>query len=286
MAAPLRLISAALLLALCSPAAFAKKKKGPPPPPPVGWHREELWKMDCYYPPDFAKLEEGDRRKARAVAITEMVKQWGGQREDGVKFSENSVETVENTLLGRPEAIEGVSRQNLDACKAVAAGGSTDAWGEWLRTLSGKLTAGECVAHLDYTMFDYLDIGTGWQRPLPICKGDKVVLIGSSKDKFRVNEKGPWITVAGDPAAPTSTSSEHPCNVEGCTVGILTLRFVSTEGVEVIKPAGARLVFEAPENGEISYRINDTTFFDNVWFKQGSIEDHSSIEISPASGGN
>ena len=90
MAAPTRALSAALLLALSSPVALAKKK-APPPPPPLGWHREEGWKMDCYYPPDFSKMEESDRRKARGTVLTEMTRQWSGQREYGITFSEKAV---------------------------------------------------------------------------------------------------------------------------------------------------------------------------------------------------
>ena len=66
--------------------------------------------------------------------------------------------------------------------KQVATGQATaDQWQSWLRALPGKLTAGECMLPLDYTMFDYLEIGTGWQRPLSICQGNKIRISGTPK---------------------------------------------------------------------------------------------------------
>ena len=51
-------------------------------------------------------------------------------------------------------------------------------------------------------MFDYLDIGTGWQRPLKICKGDRIRISGSVKDSYKLSDGGPWISVEGDPLSP------------------------------------------------------------------------------------
>ena len=53
-------------------------------------------------------------------------------------------------------------------------------------------------------------------------------------------------------------------------------------GMETIIPVGTSATYTATEDGEISYRINDTSFFDNTWHKSGSVIDHTSIEISPA----
>ncbi|MBC8454999.1 MAG: hypothetical protein H8D71_02200, partial [Deltaproteobacteria bacterium] len=53
-------------------------------------------------------------------------------------------------------------------------------------------------------------------------------------------------------------------------------------GIESIVPVGVRATFTAPEDGVVSYRINDTTFFDNKWHISGSIIDRASIEVSPA----
>lgn len=279
---PVPLLVALSLMALASSDAEAKKKKKAPPPPKVGWQQEEGWKNACYFPPDWGSLTEIDRRTARAKALDEMKAQWAGGRSDGVSFTEQTVEDAETTLLGRPELIEQVATENLTLCQGVATGkAGPDQWQSWLRALPGKLTAGECAVHLDYTMFDYLDIGTGWQRPLGMCQGDKVRISGTVKDKYRVRDDGPWITVAGDAATPTS-GGDWPCNVGGCLEGMLVARFVTEAGVEIILPVGTELVFTAPEHGELSYRINDTTFYDNTWFKSGTITDRTAIEISPA----
>lgn len=268
-------------LAFGSQDALAKKKKAPPPAAKEGWVQEEGWKNACYYPPAWDKLDEITRRQARASTLDAMVKQWSGGRDDGISFNETIVENAETTLLGRPEAVEKVAAENLTMCEGVAKGqANTDQWSSWVRALPGKLTKGECNVPLDYTMFDYLEIGTGWQRPLAVCQGNKIRVSGTVKDRYRVRDDGPWINVGGDTAKAT-VGGEWPCNIEGCYEGMLVMKFVTQSGVETIIPVGTELIWTAPEHGEISYRINDTTFFDNVWFKSGTMTDHTAIEISP-----
>jgi hypothetical protein len=272
--------SARLLLPLVAALGCGDKNVAPAPPP-VGWHQEEGWTAACYYPPDWGKMADTDRMMARGKALDGIMEQWSGKRADGVSFDENMLENVETVLLGRPEKIEAVVQENLNNCKqTMGAGAGTTGWEDWVRSLPGKLTAGECLSPLDYTMFDYLDIGTGWQRPLPICKGDRVRISGTVADKYRISDKGPWITVEGDTGAP-ATGGSLPCNIEGCLMGQLVARFVSEDGIESVFPVGSEKVFTAPAHGELSYRINDDTFFDNTWFKSGSIIDHTAIEISP-----
>ena len=61
------------------------------------------------------------------------------------------------------------------------------------------------------------------------------------------------------------------------------MRFVGKgSGIESIVPVGTKAVFTAPEDGEISYRVNDTSFYDNAWHQSGSVIDHTAIEVSPA----
>ena len=255
--------------------AKRRKKKGPPP---VGWQAGEEGQPQCYYAPQWDTLTEIDRRMKRSEAMDDVLNQWRGQRNDGVEFDEGLVEEVETVLLGRPEKIESVVASNQEKCLA----GDVGAWQSWARTLKAELTAGECNHPLDYTMFDYLDIGTGWQRPLKICKGNRIQIKGSSKDQYRLKDSGAWITVEGDTATPT-TGSEWPCNIEGCFEGMLIMKHVGAKsGMETIIPVGTSAIYTATEDGEISYRINDTSFFDNTWHKSGSVIDHTSIEISPA----
>lgn len=276
------------LLALClvSPMAHAKKdkkkkKKDEVEAPLVGWNRSEGWPGDCYYPPQWDQLPATDRKIARSEALDAMLSQWQGGRDDGISFDEELTTDVETVLLGRPEAIEQVAADNLARCQAVMAGGDKGEWEQWLKSLPAKLTEGECRQPLDYTMFDYLSIGTGWQRPLSICQGETVRISGTVKDRYRVTEDGPWINVEGDPDQP-AVGTDLPCNVEGCFVGQLIMKFEADSGWTKVMPVGAELIFTAPEHGTISYRINDDTFFDNTWYKSRGIEDHTAIEVSPA----
>lgn len=260
--------------------ADAKKPKGPPPAPPVGWHREEGWKADCYYPPEFEKLGQGDRQMARQTTLEQIELQWKGSREDDVSLNSDVIDGVDTVLLGRPAQIEGIARQNLDQCKAFMKGGAVDPWATWLGGLSSKLTAGECLQPLTYTMFDYLDIGHGWQRPLTLCKGNRAHIVGSAGDKYRITDGGPWINVEGDKTQ-KATSADYPCNIEGCFVGALVARFTTDAGVVTVFPVGTGTTYEAPENGTLEYSINDTAWYDNKWFKSATIEDRTAITVEP-----
>jgi hypothetical protein len=269
-----------MLLLLALSTAEAKKPKTPPPPP-VEWHREEGWKGDCWYPPDFEKMQEGDRKLARQRTLEQMKAQWLGQRDDDVKFDDIIVDNVETALLGRPTNIEALSRTNLDQCTAYMKGGSIDVWASWFSTMPRKLTEGECLLPLTYSLFDYLDIGRSWQRPIGFCKGDRVRISATVKDRYRIAANGEWINVEGDQSQ-KAIGAEYPCNIEGCYVGMLIGRFVTDNGVETIFPIGASTVYTAPENGTFSYTINVTTFYDNKWFKSATIEDRAAITVEPA----
>ncbi len=268
-----------LLLVVSLADAKPKKQKGPPPPPPVGWHREEGWKGDCYFPPAYDSLGEGERKIARQQALEAMKTQWLGTREDGVTFDANLVDEVETVLLGRPANIEAVSRTNLEQCSAVMKGGDAGGWLSYLSGLPAKLTAGECMQPLTYTVFDYLDIGRSWQRPIGLCKGDKARIIATVKDKYRISDDGGWINVEGN--GEKAIGAEYPCNIEGCSVGMLVGKFVTDSGVETTFPIGGEYTFTAPEHGTISISINDTVWYDNKWFKSATIEDRTAITIEP-----
>jgi hypothetical protein len=258
-----------------------KKPKGPVAPI-VGWHKEaEGWKFECFHPADFGAMDEVQRKLKRAETLDAMIAQWKGDREDGISFEAGLIDEIETTLFGDMTKVETVATKNLEFCIAASTGGSVDGWNSWLNGLSAQLTEGECFNHFDYTMYDYLEIDTGWQRSMPICKEDKIRISGTSKDKFRLTDKGGWITVAGDEGDP-SGGSELPCNIEGCYRGMLVMQFTTDAGVETIYPVGTELIFTAPENGTLSYRVNDDTFYDNTWYQGGGIIDHASVEISPA----
>lgn len=258
-------------------------KNTEPAPPPIGWHAEEGWSAQCYFPPDFEGIQSTEgtsaRRLARQAALEAMMSQWKGEREDGVSFPNNYYDDVETTLLGRPDAIESVAKKNLDYCKDVMAqGAAADAWQSWLGQLPEQLTAGECLLPLQDTWFDYLDVGAGWQIGVPVCAGDKVRIEGTLQDKYRIAKDGEWITVEGDGLSP---AADAPCQLEGCTGGMLVGRFVSEDGAEEIFPIGAETVYTPTAHGRISVTINDSTYFDNIFFQSGSITDHTGITVSP-----
>lgn len=259
--------------------AEAKKAPKAPPAPPVGWHREEGWKGDCYYPPDFGKMLEGDRKMARQEALAAMKSQWLGGRDDDITFDEYVVDGVETTLLGRPTQIEAVSVQNLEQCQAAMKSGSSAEWVSWLGGLSSKLTAGECLQPLTYQLFDYLDITRSWQRPIVMCKGNKAHVWATEKDRYRLSDTGEWINVNG--TAEKALGADYPCNIEGCTVGMLVGKFTTDAGVETVFPIGTDTVYTAPENGVLTWSINDTTWYDNKYFKT-NIEDRTAITVEPA----
>lgn len=269
-----------LTLLLLTQIAEAKKPKGPPPAPPTGWQKEEGWKGECYFPPDYEKLLEGDRKAARQKALEEMKRQWSGGKDEALVFDAGVVDDVETVLLGRPVMIEAISRNNLENCISVMKGGAdAGSWESWLAGLPSKLTAGECNNPLTYTLFDFLDIGHGWQRPVHICKGNVAKISTTVKDRYRITDKGEWINSEG--TGEKAIAADFPCNIEGCMVGMVVGRFVTDDGVETIFPIGAGTVFTAPEHGTLTYSINDTVWYDNKWFKSASVEDKTAITIEP-----
>ncbi|MGC6492285.1 MAG: hypothetical protein ACON5B_05530 [Myxococcota bacterium] len=269
-----------LILATCA-AALGCKKPAEPAAPLVGWHGDEGWAGQCYYPVDFASLGLADRRMARNEALDELMKQWRGERGDGMSAEAVVIENVETVLLGQPEKIEGVVAGNLDQCRRMMSGKqSSGDWERWLIQLPGELMAGECRKPLDMTMFDYLDIGRGWQFNAAVCDEDRIRITASSQDLYRVQDKGPWINAEGD--RDQMATSEYPCSIEGCYVGQLILKFEGESGAEVILPLGTELIFDPPEHGSISIRVNDTDFFDNEFKVERGIQYRTSITYAPA----
>jgi len=250
--------------------------------PVVGWHAEEGWKGACYNPPGWESLEDTQRRIARQTALEEMKRQWRGLRQDGVQFTEETVDDVETTLLGRPEHIEMVSRRNLELCKQVmGAGASTGEWAEWMKSLTPSLTAGECTHPFDYQLIQYLDINHLWQENIHFCKGERAIVTASTTDKYRIAKQGPWINADGDPDRRASRP-DLPCNTEGCFEGQLVGRFVTESGVTTVFPMGTEFQFEAPEHGFFSFTVNDDTYYDNQWRGTGAVTDHTSVTFTPA----
>lgn len=276
------LVLVALGLVSAHSDALAKKPKKAAAAPITGWHREEGWAGDCWYPPDFGTMAEGAKRMAWQESRDAIVGQWRGDRGDGVSLNPNYVERLETTMLSKADRVEQVARENLEQCKAARASNSTDAWGQWIVSINAKLTEGECpYPPLDYTAFQTLSINDGWQFPLNICKGNRVNVHGSEQDYFQLEPKGPWINIAGDPAQPASGGS-LPCTIEGCLRGQLVMRFTSDSGVSQIVPVGIDLDFLAPEHGRIEVMINDDSMSDNKFKVERGVEHHTTLTVKPA----
>lgn len=262
-------------------AEAGKKKKKKNEPPPVGWQTQEGWLGQCYYPPDFEAMGSGDRRMAWQSTRNELASQWQGGKGDGIAFSDKVLVNLETALLAKPERIEQVARDNLKYCIDAMSGKGASAWESWINALPAQLTAGECPnPPMDYTLFDYLNIGVEWQVPVYVCKDDRVRITASSNDYYKITDDGPWINAAGDTSQPASGSL--PCNIEGCFKGQLVMRFTGESGVQTVKPVGTTMDFLAPEHGKIEVMINDDTWFDNTFKVESGIEHHTSIEYAPA----
>lgn len=279
------LISLALLLTLVVPgpaeASKKKKRKKKGEPPPIGWQKEDGWVGSCYFPPDFSAMSSGERRMAWQETRNALMKQWQGGMGDGIQFGEKVLTNLETALLAKPERIEQVAQDNLKHCTSAMSGQGAGAWEGWINALPAQLTAGECPnPPLDYTLFDYLNIGVEWHIPAYVCKGDNVRITASSNDFYRIADGGPWINAEGDKEQPAS--GPLPCNIEGCYRGQLIMRFTGESGVVTVKPVGITTDFLAPEHGKIEVMINDDSWYDNEWKTESGITHHTSIEYSPA----
>jgi hypothetical protein len=274
-------LSAGLLIFGVADDAFAgkKKKKKDKGPAPTGWIQQEGWQGACYFPENSAEMGPGDRKIYRSQALNEIMAQWKGEKSDLVKFDSTVVTNAETALFGKPDFILQTAADNLEHCKKWAKGGDTSAWAKWVAGLHGAINEGDCKsAPLDYTLFDYLDIGKGWQIPTGVCAGDEFFVIGSQIDYYVVKDGGPWINVEGDTSV-ASLSDKYPCNIEGCYEGMLIMQFIDEAGIETILPVGSELRWTAPSHGTIRVRINDEndTFFNNKYKIEGSMIHHTSV---------
>ncbi len=271
-----RVIIAASLIAGCGGG-----KTVAPAAPLVGWHSNEGWAGECYYPMDYASLGPGDRRVARQTALQEMMSQWSGGRSDGVTFDAKLVENMETVLLGTPEHIETVSVGNAEQCAQARSSGATSAWESWLSGMTNSLVEGQCrTAPMRYTLFDYLNIGADWHIPVGVCEGDEVIITATESDQYRITTDGAWIKADGDTSKP-AVGPDYPCNIEGCYPGQVIMRFTGDSGIVSILPVGFERVYRVPEHGTIEVRINDTSFYDNSWKVEKGIEHHTAITYKP-----
>ncbi|MEC7987705.1 MAG: hypothetical protein VX278_21230 [Myxococcota bacterium] len=267
-----------LFITACAPKKVVVEK------PKIEWVQEDGSSAACYYAPAFETLDSLDRKEAQSKALDAIVSQWKGERNDGVKIKEELIDGVETVLLGDMLKVEVAVKENLSYCKQYASNASSlPQWQSWVSNLPAQLTEGECDHHFRDTVLDYVEVDTEWMpaSPLRICKGDKIRISAAPKDRYRIEEEGPWITVQGDSNIPTAGSESYPCKVEGCFAGMVVLRFKS-EDVEEVVPVGAQATYTAPADGVIFYGINDDTFYNNKWYMSNGLIEHASITVEPA----
>lgn len=280
-------------VALVAPMAFAKKrkkhrKKGEaPPPPPVGV--VEIGDWQCWNPPKWDDMREGDKLMKRQEGYQHV---WalitGEQRKDFVVESDSGKDFFERAFLGRPELLYDWLGENFKRCKAVAEGKASAAdYNAYLSGIGAKLEANECYAPLIYEVHDFLDIQTSWQLRFHICKDDAVMVEATSEEngKFTVNDTGKlrenkYITATGDPDVPEAGDKGY---VSDMPLGALLLRFEAEDGSYTrYFPMGFNYEFKAPDHGFISFAVNDNTLYDNAFYKLGGAIDYMGISIYPA----
>lgn len=255
--------------------------KAPPEPaaPRVGWIQEEGWAGECWFPPNYEEIAGGARRIKRSEGITALMAQWRGERSASVQFDTDVVHAIETTLLGHPDRVEWIAAENAAQCEeAMRRGGRLDDWTTWIESVNGRAREGLCPYRpLDYTLFDYLSIESGWQISRRVCKDDEFDVIASSTDFYKISDDGDWISAEGD-TTQSALGTDLPCNLEGCYRGQVIMRYTGDDGHIVVIPVGHGARFTAPNHGTIEVRINDDSLNDNTWKVESGLQHHTSIE--------
>lgn len=290
-----------LAVALVATPAFAKKKKKKkkgaeeaPPEPGLIY----VGNFPCYRPPDFSKITSTSERKKRRqegyevvnALVTGKAKDKSGAVLEMFQIENDEYEFFETAFLGRPQLLDDWLAENFAKCEAVGNGKTKEAdYFAYLNKIGRNLEADECYRPLDYEWHDFLDIGQGWQRRVHTCKGDKVLIESTGEDngQYTIADTGKmadntFITATGDPNTPEAGEAglvpEYP-------LGALLLRFQSEDdSYTKYFMIGAKLEFEAPDHGFLSFAINDTTYFDNKFRDIKGAIDYLGVDIYPEEG--
>jgi len=277
-------------LCLLSAPAFAlkkkkKKRKGQVEAPPVG--RVVIGDWTCYGPPDFANMNNSGRRQARSQSLDYLAELVNGQLQEGFLLEGDPLLLFETAFLGRPQLLDTWLSVNFEQCKLVAAGKVNPAdYSSWMGSQARELEEGECYKPLTYELHDYIDIQTGWQLRLHICKGDSILVetTGEENGQFTLEDTGKpkknkYITAAGDPDRPEAGQTGA---VTDMPAGALIMRFeAEDESMTKYVLVGHSIKFEADQHGYVSFSINDTTYFDNKFRTDRGAKDYLSLDIYP-----
>jgi hypothetical protein len=277
--------------------AACPKKTIEPEAPPLGWVTRGS--LQCYAPPDFAaETNELRRKQLRSDTWSQLHAGFSGQVEGAQQMESERIDALELVLLGYPDRIEPFSRQTFERCSEVGKGGDAEAFATWLHKSAKRLSAGDCNRPLVYEVHDNIKIESGWHQRYHMCEGDKITIeVGSGAFLYTVYDTGEFERnvyhgILGDMVNPVTPGA--PC--QDCRAGELLMRFEADSGGDEIFPfmplppdtdfdvlyaehedSGHKFAieYEAPEHGYISFRINDDTYYDNLFFedpKRGYIE--------------
>jgi hypothetical protein len=296
-----------IALALVASPAFAakkgKKKKGAAEePPPVG--KVMVGKFACYAPPDFAKIEGSAILTARSEALEFVMGTAYGTVNEGFKIEDDeAISYLETAFYGRPALLDEWLPENFKRCKAVGEGKmKASEYLAWLAKQGEELEAGECYKPLDYEYHNFMDIQVGWQYRIHVCKDDQALIetTGLDNGKYTIQDTGKWkenvyITADGMPVAAGKYDKMDPLPPEAVAQpagdkgpvaeephGAVVMRFEAEDGSYTkYFLVGAKLEFQAPDHGFISFTVNDTTFFDNKFHDVRGAIDYLGLDIYP-----
>ncbi len=262
-----------LLATACGP-------KEPPAPPAPEWGWIEGAEGACWVPQPFDNPTPEDLAAGRRETVDNLALQWRGGRNDGVDFGDGLAKEVRDLLRQKPDRVDAVAATNLEYCLEWAAGGvATMAWGGWLESLPAELTAGDCIALLEEPWFDTLSVDRGWQHELALCPGEEVELSATARAGFSLGPDGPSSTVAG--LADTPPPEGSLCTDDGCLWGMLLGRFETLDGQVSVFPIGTGTVFTAPDEGQLSFAVNDSDHRDNAYTIVDGVQDGANLGVRP-----
>ncbi len=302
-----------IALALVASPALAKKKKkkrgkkGEEPAVVVGPVKVGDW--TCYAPPDFAALNETNRRQARQAGYEFVEKLVNGKQREGFKIdSYEALTYFETAFLGRPQLLDTWLQENFERCKAVGEGkASADDYLDYLAEIGRKLEADQCYKPFTYEYHNFLEIAATWQFRLHVCKGNKLLLESTKEEngKYTITDQGKpkknvYIISDGSVVAAGMLEKDDPEGrvgqmfqaeagegglVSDMPLGALLMRFESEdESMTKYFVLGQSMEFEAPEHGYISFAINDNTYYDNKFHDVRGAIDYLGLDIYPPVG--
>ena len=282
-----RVISLALGLVLSAGCARAPTDTGASgkEAAPQGYFR--IKGHTCYAPPDFTTMGRSEAQSTRLTAYDQAKRRWAGEVEPAFKLSDRQLSELEAVYLNRPEDLGPMLAIDLTLCQQWANGNlDLDTYGTELVAQSRAVGKGRCEPTAFTLISNHLLVDKSWQVEIPLCKDQRVVVsLSNARYSITYSDQVPteqvrWISADGDPDSTNLDGA--PCQSQGCKPGMVVGRFVPQVGDPIIFPVGKSLTYTAPAHGDLSFRINDDSFYDNRFFQEKQVFDFLVIEVRPA----